>query len=133
MQEYNEEIITSENTILAGTKVIDKSGGPNMVIVGFAPNTYEVVNKKFVPKPFARQKVFVNMGRKTIGELNNGIVMSDKKFTYFFFNDIFSEIKIRTYTPSSDMLQIICKYWSEPDNEFFYVNKTLPELEVIAC
>ncbi|WP_159635689.1 hypothetical protein [Sphingobacterium composti Ten et al. 2007 non Yoo et al. 2007] len=125
------DIITEENLLLAGTKVVDKSGGPIMLIVGFSSDTNEVINQKFKPKKFIRQKVFVNKDRKSITELTNGRIVYNKRYTYFFYTDIFSEMIINSYSLGADILYIICKYWSDKDNEFLYIYKTLPELEAI--
>ncbi len=125
------DLLIKENTILAGTRVTDKSGGPNMVIVSFSSEMNDIVNQKFIPKKPLRQKVFVNKERKTITELTNGLIRYNKRCTYFFFSDIFTEIIINSYSSCSDVLYIICKYWSDKDGEFVYVNKTLPELETI--
>ena len=130
MTDNFKDIITEDNLILAGTKVVDKAGGPLMVIVSFSSVTSEVINQKYKPKIFGRQKVFVNREGKTIRELSNGRVSNDKKYTYFFFTDIFSEIET-SYRSPADLLFIICKYWSDTENDFIYVNKTLPEIEKV--
>lgn len=131
MHENGKEIITSENIILAGTKVMDKSGGPHMAIVCFSADRNLVYNQKFKTPVFLKQKVFVNKERKTINELSNSANTNNNIYIYIFFRDIYSEIKFDSYCSGSDTLYIICKYWSSQDNDFLYVNKTLPELETI--
>jgi len=126
-------LITKDNLILAGTKVRDKSGGPSMVIVGFSDHPNFVHNEKLNSKVYLYQKVFVNINNKTFEELNENLNGEDSVFTYFFFVDLFEEVKISDFRPAcSNILYITCKYWSEKDSEYKYVNKIFPELEVIS-
>lgn len=126
------EFLTDDSCILAGTKVIDKVGGPNMVIVGLSSHPNYVENDKLKSTTYLCQKVFVNVERKSFGELNEEFSGNDNRFSYFFFKDLYEEIKIYDIRPNcSNELYLICKYWSNQDNEYKYVNKTLPELEII--
>lgn len=128
----NSNIVTAENTILAGTMVRDKSGGPKLLIVGFSLHPNEVEEGKLKYQSYLDQKIFINKDRKTLEELNKNLVGDENVYNYFYFLDVIQELTIADFKPKcSDLLYIVCKFWSDKNEDFVYVNKYLTELELV--
>lgn len=119
--------ILNESFLLAGSKVIDKAGGPSLVVVGFT-NYEDTITDTGVLK-YKNQvylKVFLNLQRKAdnllFPEGNSNSISS-----YHFFNDIADDWSL--LSTSNDKLLLVCKYWNKEDENFTYVLKSLVEVE----
>lgn len=122
------ELVTQDQFIYAGTKIVDKAGGPIMSIAGF-DKTSDSVNSNGQLKTSLYQKVFVNLKGLTYDQL--GIKGNlNSQHHYFYFTDLL-DANLSDYVVESYRLFIICKYWSNQVGDFVYVNKNLSEIEPI--
>ncbi len=121
--------IIGETFLFAGFKVVDKAGGPNLVVVGFTNynDTISNVGKIVFPNQIFL-KVFLNIQRKPMNLLCEG--GDSREVTYFFFKDVADEWS--RFDTAANELHLVCKYWNSKDEDFIYILKSIIEVETIS-
>lgn len=113
--------------LIAGFKVTDKAGGPELFVTGF---TYKVdtvsSSGELKNKNYVFQKIFINIEKKTDKELFEDGDENEIN-NYHFFYDIADLWKNRD--AGDNKFFFICKYWSKTESKFIYELKTYVEIE----
>lgn len=129
--------LTDETYLVAGFKVVDKAGGPVLVVIGFTDKSYALDDKTNQPNTeYIFLKVFININRKKHNELTGA--KHEFVNSYYFFKDVLSEWDKSEFWPMSNekdrsnCLYLVCKFWDNQASKFIYSLKSLVEVETIS-
>lgn len=114
--------------IIAGARVRDKVGGPDLLVIGFSNyNDTIAADGTIKYRQQIYDKVYVNFTKKTDFELYGGSYSSEEISDFHFFN-LINDTRRST---GSKTFNVICKFWDRKQEQFQYISKKIFEIEEI--
>jgi len=134
------------DTLIAGFKVVDKAGGPELVVIGFLTNlpsikdfylfgdelrynspSYQNTTPVFQKVIFNREKLTYYKFMEKKNDQNDDFVSN-----FIFFRTLLTEKKdLYRYRDFCDSLYFLCKYWNDRIQDFQYFIKLPNEVRII--
>ncbi|MBX0332995.1 hypothetical protein K3G39_07070 [Pontibacter sp. HSC-14F20] len=114
--------------LIAGFKVRNKIGGPIMLVHGFIHNHTNLdhrIDSRVAVGSYAKMQL--NKDGLTYKQIYNRTNTSDDVPPFIFYKDLFST---EPDSAGSNLL-IVCKYWSDKENDFVLIVEKLHELKIV--
>lgn len=133
----------SNDTLVAGFKVRNKAGGPELLVVGFiqfypdGPVISYGAGVIHYGYPLNPEKIKgslevypkVKLNAKGLQGREFGYCYDEHIFTYWYYNNTAGYLKP---SEGSDQLYFVCKRWSDKTEEFVYEIMNTHEIEMVS-